>query len=68
MVNDKGNLEGDGFGRDLRTWQDLLWSRDPAFLREAADLAESLGRAGWAVAMRASAEDCEEFGGSGGAA
>lgn len=46
---------------DARTWQDLLWSRDPEFLCEAADLAESLGRLAWADAMRESADDCQSF-------
>ena len=46
---------------DTRTWQDLLWSRDPKFLREAADLAERIGRDEWAKAMRASADYCEDF-------
>ena len=47
-------------GNDTRTWEDLLFSRDPVFLREAADLADKLGRDTWAEAMRESAEACEE--------
>lgn len=46
---------------DIRSWKDLLFSRDPIFLREAAELAEQLGRDMLAEALRESAADCEEI-------
>lgn len=45
------------------SWEDLLYSRDPVFLRKAADIAERLGRDRWAEAFRESADVCEELDG-----
>lgn len=45
---------------DCRTWMDLIWSRDVIFLREAAMLAESVGREAWAEAIRESIETIAE--------
>lgn len=45
---------------DSRTWQDLIWSSDPAFLREAAELAERLMRTELAGALFSLATLAEE--------
>ena len=43
------------------SWEDLLYSRDPVFLRKAADIADRLGRDALADALRFSADECEEY-------
>jgi hypothetical protein len=48
-----------------RPWQELIASTDPAWLRTAAELADSMGRHAWAEAMRESANVCEEAQGEG---
>jgi hypothetical protein len=45
---------------DFRSWQDLIWSSDPAFLRDAAELAERLMRTELAEALFSLATLAEE--------